>query len=646
MDFNPEISSETSVLIKNIDDTSETKEKQKPGPKEVIKVNHFRKLANNARFTKRVENAAYLPSNFINKVTNEKVELEVEKIITKKIIQKKIKTIKTNIRQINHQDVKYNGNKYTVCYVFSFQKPVLFIIDTSEKEKIIQHKINILEGYPRLGTDNYLFIHQIVMGNPPSIKHTLDHTNRIRRDERKENLKFKTQQEQNQNQFIKDRKIELPEDCGFELDDIPKHVYYKNEKDRGERFEIDINGFPHLPKNLLRKKTTCRKDVSLKVKLQEAIYYLRWLCEKYPELKTVIRINKEDEEERLRLTKEYNEIISLTTYPKEVIQANLVDFIYDCKTDYSIDNEELIEKVVHQKESGKKTQDNLPENGGVSKSDIPKYCYYVPASESRGDKFVIERHPKLVETGKKQLSTPESKLISTKEKFDILLEYLDCLEKGIPIAKKETPKGKRGQFCEKEAPRKKITTITEIIITPLPPKTIKDEPKKVYISDTSTLDQNDKNNIPRYVYYKPANKEHGSCWYIKHHPGLVSKNVKIKCSRTSALLSDKEKYDEILIYLEALDKNQPFVSFPTIRASKNSIHKEKSTKSIPPNWNLEENPIPEYLYYRQCDNKRGDAWIVKGHPNQEKAMITTTTSKEKTTIEKYNHAMNIIQSFA
>ena len=97
MDFNPEISSETSVLIKNIDDTSETKEKQKPGPKEVIKVNHFRKLANNARFTKRVENAAYLPSNFINKVTNEKVELEVEKIITKKIIQKKIKTIKTNI---------------------------------------------------------------------------------------------------------------------------------------------------------------------------------------------------------------------------------------------------------------------------------------------------------------------------------------------------------------------------------------------------------------------------------------------------------------------------------------------------------------------------------------------------------------------
>jgi hypothetical protein len=644
MDFNPETSSESSVLIKNIDDTSETKEKQKPGPKEVIKVNHFRKLADSARYTKKIDDTSILPSNFVNKVTKEKLEYEVEKIYTKTKTFIKTKTIINKTREINHQDVQYDGTEYTVIYILSFKKPVLCIIDKHDKQKFMNESLNIQKGWIYVSSKGS--IHCLIMGNPPSDKYSVDHMNRIRRDNRRSNLRFKTQQEQNQNQFIRDRKIELPEDCGFELDDIPKHVYYKNEKDRGERFEIDINGFPHLPKNLLRKKTTCRKDVSLKVKLQEAIYYLRWLCEKYPELKTVIRINKEDEEERLRLTKEYNEIISLTNYPKEVIQANLVDFIYDCKTEYSIDNEELVEKVVQQKESGKKTENNLPQQGGVSKSDIPKYCYYVPASQSRGDKFTIDGHPNLLKTGKRQLSTPESKLMSTKEKFDILLQYLDCLEKGIPIVKKETPKGKRGQFCEKEAPRKKITTITETIIIPLPEKQIQEEPKKVYISDTSTLDENDKKNIPRYVYYKPTDKEHGSYWFIKDHPELISRNIKIKCSRTSALLSDKEKYDEILIHLDALDKNQPFVSFPTIRASKNSIHKEKSTKSIPPNWNLEENPIPEYLYYRHCDNKRGDTWIIKGHPKQEKAMITTTTSKEKTTIEKYNQAMNIIQSFA
>jgi hypothetical protein len=55
---------------------------------------------------------------------------------------------------------------------------------------------------------------------------------------------------------------------------------------------------------------------------------------------------------------------------------------------------------------------------------IPKYCYYVPESETRGDKFVIDRHPKLVESGDRQWSTTARKTISTKDKYTALIEKL------------------------------------------------------------------------------------------------------------------------------------------------------------------------------------------------------------------------------
>jgi len=159
--------------------------------------------------------------------------------ISKSIEVAKVKTYTRNIKQLNHQDVEYNGNKYTVCYVLHNTKPVLFIIDTDIKEKVVNVGVNIYDGYPKITSAQ--FIHQLVLGNLPSNKYSVDHLNRIRRDNRKCNLAFKTASEQLQNQFIRDRTNELPEDCGINHNDIPKHVIYKNQKDRGELFEIEIS---------------------------------------------------------------------------------------------------------------------------------------------------------------------------------------------------------------------------------------------------------------------------------------------------------------------------------------------------------------------------------------------------------------------
>lgn len=615
-----------TIDLDNINDINPIKKKSPKGRNSVLKASDFKSEAESARFTKKVMGVT-LPCNFIQK----SVEVSKVKTVVQKVVHK--------IKQINHQDVEHNGHNYTVCYVLNNNIPVLFVIDTNDKERVICNTVGVYNGYPRLTNHNTEFIHQLVMGKPPSDKYSVDHLNRIRRDDRRCNLKFKTSSEQIQNQFIRERTSELPEDCGITHDDIPKNIFYINEKDRGERFEIRIKGFPHLPKKLLYKKTTGRSDISLRIKLQTAIYYLRWLCEKYPELKSSIRINKEDEDERLRLTEEYNDIIRLTSYPKEVIDANTVNFMYDCKNDYSIDNDEIVESVIKNTEAGKKKDDNLPSDSNVSKMDIPKYCYYVPATESRGDKFVIERHPKLMANDKRQLSTPGSKLLSTKEKFDILLEYIHCLENDLPIVKKDAPRGKRGQFSNTIDKSKKTEKVIEVIKTSSIP--IKNIEKP---SSSDNAKNVDKKEIPHYVYYKPANRDHGSCWFIKDHPKLASRNIKTKTSRTSALINDREKFEEILCHLDALNKDKPFTEYKVIRAVKNSIHKDKSPKRVPENWDIEKYPIGEYMYYRPADDKRGDSWGIMGHPKQDKKIITTTTVMKTSTLDKYLEARGIINT--
>lgn len=59
---------------------------------------------------------------------------------------------------------------------------------------------------------------------------------------------------------------------------------------------------------------------------------------------------------------------------------------------------------------------------------IPKYCYYKPETELRGCKFIIDRHPKLIQLNQIQWSTTESKKTSIQYKFKLLEEKLKELE--------------------------------------------------------------------------------------------------------------------------------------------------------------------------------------------------------------------------
>lgn len=67
---------------------------------------------------------------------------------------------------------------------------------------------------------------------------------------------------------------------------------------------------------------------------------------------------------------------------------------------------------------------NLPEGCKIKGEDIPTYCYYVPATKTKGDAFCCTKlHPKQKESGK-DWTTTKSKKVSIEDKFKQLTEYL------------------------------------------------------------------------------------------------------------------------------------------------------------------------------------------------------------------------------
>jgi hypothetical protein len=368
------------------------------------------------------------------------VNVTLPKFINKKkvtkVLTKVVKTQSKTSKEMNHQDVIHDNKEYTVCYTPYVDKHILFVIDRNDKDKVITktwHKSSTDYLCTHVKDDTRLLaLHNFVMNKltfeGKGQHHTIDHINRIGRDNRKENLRLITASAQNANQCKIARKIELPSDCDIRPDDIPKHVYYvKAHGLHGDGFSVEIRGVHELNNGLYKWKTSRSKAASLKVKLQHAINKLQELQEKYPVLQNVIKINESDEQHRMDLTKGFNDIIKATTYPEVVIQQNLVEFKSECIQQVKLNDEEdsHLQGIAVMNNAGKKTLTKLPVDCGVTIDMIPKYCYYRAANSMHGDGFVIERHPLLL---KRCWTTTKLISVSTKDKFDSLMAKLKELE--------------------------------------------------------------------------------------------------------------------------------------------------------------------------------------------------------------------------
>lgn len=202
------------------------------------------------------------------------------------------------------------------------------------------------------------------------------------------------------------------------MENIPNYIWYvKAYGKHGERFCVEIGDYCW--------KTTSSKQFSTRYKLEEAKKHLRHLIKTQPALFDDSPFHGNLSETSNQLKQEYIEILRRAGV---VYKDN--DPIQHLEEDISgLTNEEIILLQTSDEKNNYRPRCILPEDANINPSDIPKYCYYIPATKAKGDGFCCGRlHPKQKESGK-DWTTTKSKKYTTKEKFEMLIKHIDKNDK-------------------------------------------------------------------------------------------------------------------------------------------------------------------------------------------------------------------------
>lgn len=224
---------------------------------------------------------------------------------------------------------------------------------------------------------------------------------------------------------------------------------------------------------------------------------------------------------------------------------------------------------------------NLPAH---IKIDLPKYCYYVPENDKKGEGLCCGRgHPMHT----KDWHTTRSRAVSIEEKIKQLQGYL----------KGEKYEPKRDEIVERE----------------------------VVDTRESNLPDHIELDLPEFCSYVEASGRSGDGLTCrKDHP----KHDKAWTTTRSKKVSIYEKYKQLMAYLE--DK----VYIPN-----EDVELEKRPKADHP---LDEE-LPEHCYYAKAANGKGDVYVCGiGHPKHTKAW-KTTSSKNVSTREKYKQLIAYLE---
>jgi hypothetical protein len=363
--------------------------------------------------------------------------------------QKKVKVGNSSPDMYFHH-VELDGEEYTVLCIPYKGVDRYAIIDRYRFEDIVPHAWHFMNNCKYLASSykgRDMYMHNFLMGketfNGKGQLESVDHVNQIGVDNRMCNLRFASQTEQNLNQKRRDRKLTLPINCGFTVDDVPKSVWLAEEKDRAPRWCIELKGIKGLgevdgikvKKGLLEHKGTCSSELDLIVKLQCIKLKLKDWYERYPQLRTVIgSANATGEINRSR--EEYCSILKASCFKKSNVNATLPKLLENKDGELLLSKKQKIQlqRALLMKPGAKRlpklpNEEILKAYGGY----IIDGTDFKPAGNGRGSKFVIlESHPVLKANGWRQMETTGKKNVSDSDKLKELNKMLKKLQKQMP----------------------------------------------------------------------------------------------------------------------------------------------------------------------------------------------------------------------
>ena len=323
----------------------------------------------------------------------------------------------------NEHKIKYiiseDGNNIYVALIVNKDLEHPIVYDNTCDEIILKYNWYIHHmGYAFNASANYMHIFiakNKKISDYDNEKLSVDHINREKLDNRIKNLRMATQGQQNSNRDTRsDKKPPCQELIDVGIEELPKYIRWdKSEK----KFVIDKH--PHLVNEVtkgIRKRPEMSGTKSAKLTI---IQKYQDILARLEEFDNEYLNNPELNAKRIQYKKEYDEICKCI----KIYEGIEIEEKSDSET--SNKSDPIISK--RNTANGRKTVSKLPENCGVKVEDIPKYCWYRAATEKRGDRFIIDRHPKLLEQGKNEWGTTESRKKTTLDKFNMMIEKYEEL---------------------------------------------------------------------------------------------------------------------------------------------------------------------------------------------------------------------------